>query len=72
MGIGIAADQLGMQFNKFARVDTSSTRRYGGTGLGLVISRRLAGMMDGEIEVQNVEGGHRRKNAGPSRDGPAF
>ncbi len=55
-GIGISAEGLGKLFNKFQQVDTSTTRRYGGTGLGLVISRRLAELMGGTMWVTSAPG----------------
>jgi PAS domain S-box-containing protein len=55
-GIGIPADKTHVLFKKFSQVDASTTRRYGGTGLGLTISRRLAEMMGGEIHVASEEG----------------
>ncbi|MCG8374756.1 MAG: response regulator, partial [Balneolales bacterium] len=55
-GIGIPADKLGRLFQSFSQVDASSTRKYGGTGLGLVISKRLIEAMNGEIWVTSTEG----------------
>jgi signal transduction histidine kinase len=53
-GIGISDEDLARLFQPFAQVETGLTRRYGGTGLGLYISRRLAGMLGGRIEVESV------------------
>jgi signal transduction histidine kinase len=55
-GIGIAADELPRLFRPFAQVDTGLTRRHGGTGLGLYISRRLATLLGGHIEVSSAPG----------------
>ncbi len=55
-GIGIPADKIGRLFQAFSQVDSSTTRKYGGTGLGLVICRRLANLMGGEIAVESAEG----------------
>ncbi|MDP8229120.1 MAG: response regulator, partial [Candidatus Electryoneaceae bacterium] len=54
-GIGIPADKINSLFESFTQVDSSTTRRYGGTGLGLVISKRLVEMMNGQIGVDSVE-----------------
>ncbi len=55
-GIGIAEDKLYRVFHAFEQVDISTSRRYGGTGLGLTITRRLAEMMGGEVGVQSELG----------------
>ncbi|ETX03823.1 MAG: hypothetical protein ETSY2_32340 [Candidatus Entotheonella gemina] len=55
-GIGIAADVQAQIFNPFTQADASSTRKYGGTGLGLGICKRLCEMMGGEIGVESVPG----------------
>ena len=57
-GIGIPPDRLGRIFQSFSQVDASTTRKYGGTGLGLVICKRLSEMMGGRlwVESQGVPG----------------
>ena len=55
-GIGMDAAVLQRLFQRFYQVDNSSTRRFGGTGLGLEISQSLARMMDGEITVRSEVG----------------
>jgi signal transduction histidine kinase/DNA-binding response OmpR family regulator len=52
-GIGILPEKQKMIFDPFTQADTSTTRRYGGTGLGLTISKRLVGMMGGKIWVDS-------------------
>ena len=55
-GVGIAAEALPRLFSAFEQADNSTTRKYGGTGLGLVITRRLAELMGGEAGVESVLG----------------
>ena len=54
-GIGIPKDKLESIFASFTQADASTTRKYGGTGLGLTISKRLTEMMDGSIWVESDE-----------------
>jgi len=55
-GCGIQASRQAMIFDAFAQADTSTTRRYGGTGLGLTICKRLAERMGGQIGVESQVG----------------
>ncbi|MBX3450209.1 MAG: response regulator [Planctomycetaceae bacterium] len=55
-GIGMTSEQMARLFTPFTQADTSTTRKYGGTGLGLTICRRLARIMGGDILVESQPG----------------
>ena len=55
-GVGIAPEKLKTIFESFTQADTSTTREFGGTGLGLTISKRLIEMMGGTIWVESQVG----------------
>lgn len=56
-GIGMTAEECQRVFKPFEQADDSTTRRYGGTGLGLTISRRLATLLGGTLELESTQGG---------------
>ena len=55
-GVGMTADQTERLFQAFTQADSSTTRLYGGTGLGLTISKRFVEMMEGSIAVESIVG----------------
>jgi len=55
-GIGVASDRIDQLFESFTQTDASTTRRYGGTGLGLPITRRLASLMGGTVWAESEPG----------------
>jgi hypothetical protein len=55
-GIGMTPEQLGKLFQEFSQASSATARKYGGTGLGFVISRRFCQMMGGDITVESKPG----------------
>jgi PAS domain S-box-containing protein len=55
-GIGMTAEQVGKLFQPFTQADASTTRKYGGTGLGLTITKRFTEMLGGEVAVESTPG----------------
>ena len=55
-GIGLSAEQIVKLFQDFTQADASTTRKFGGTGLGLALTRRFCQMMGGDVTVNSVAG----------------
>jgi signal transduction histidine kinase len=55
-GIGMTPEQLGKVFHAFTQADAATTRKYGGTGLGLALSQRFCQMMGGDVSAESVFG----------------
>ncbi len=55
-GIGMSAEQMARVFEEFTQADSSTTRKFGGTGLGLTISKKFCQLMGGDIAVESEEG----------------
>src|SRR5207245_568636 len=55
-GIGMRPEQQQMIFDAFSQAETSTTRKFGGTGLGLTISKRIVDLMGGELHVSSEPG----------------
>ncbi len=70
-GIGLTAAQIAGLFRPFAQADASTTRRYGGSGLGLVITRRFCELMGGEVTVESAPGRGSAFTIGLPADAPA-
>ena len=62
-GIGMSTEQMGKLFQPFSQADATTTRNYGGTGLGLALTRRLSQMMGGDITVSSEPGAGSRFSA---------
>jgi signal transduction histidine kinase len=55
-GIGMTPEQLARLFQPFSQAEATTSRKYGGTGLGLVLSRRFCQMMGGDVTVESEPG----------------
>jgi signal transduction histidine kinase len=55
-GIGMSKEQLDKVFEEFTQAETSTSKKYGGTGLGLPISKKMTEMMGGHMEVKSEKG----------------
>ncbi len=66
MGIGMTPEQMGKLFQAFSQADTATVRKYGGTGLGLTISRKFSEVLGGELTVACPCGARPRRSQPPS------
>ncbi len=71
-GIGMTPEQMGRLFQPFTQADASTTRRYGGTGLGLTISRRFCQLLGGDVDVESEPGRGSRFTIRLPAGGPAL
>ena len=55
-GIGMTEEQLGRLFQRFSQADESTTRKFGGTGLGLALTRAFSHLLGGDIAVASIHG----------------
>ncbi len=55
-GIGMTVEQIGRLFERFSQADSSTTRRFGGTGLGLALTRSLSDLLGGDVQVTSIPG----------------
>ena len=55
-GIGMTPEQLGRLFEEFSQAEAGTYRNYGGTGLGLAVSRKLAHILGGDVSVESTPG----------------
>ena len=65
-GIGLTQEQLGRLFKEFSQAEASTSRNYGGTGLGLALSRKLAQVLGGDITVESTPGAGSTFTADPA------
>lgn len=66
-GVGIAKEKLGSIFNSFTQAENSTSRKYGGSGLGTTICKQLVNLMNGEIWVESPSGISKEKNCPGTR-----
>ena len=68
-GIGMSEEEMGRLFQDFSQADASTAKKYGGTGLGLALSRRLCRMMGGDITVDERAGPRQHVHGAPAGGG---